>query len=128
MKNLVRKTPIRLVCDTYTCNNLSVYEVGHEVNRSFCMHYCEECMKTIVNEASAMLFPEMKMEKEPEPEKVEQEPEKEETVEAVEEEKKEEAAPEKEQEYYICKYCGERFEKPDRLNEYRSHVMKCQRS
>lgn len=125
MKNLVRKTPIRLVCDTYTCNNLSVYEVGHEVNRSFCMHYCEECMKTIVNEASAMLFPEMKME----PQQAEPEPEKEEEpVEVAEEEKKEEEVVEKKQEYYICKYCGERFEKPERLNEYRSHVMKCQRS
>lgn len=125
MKNLVRKTPIRLICDTYTCNNLSVYEVGHEVNRSFCMHYCEECMKTIVNEASAMLFPEMKME----PQQAEPEPEKEEEpVEVAEEEKKEEEVVEKKQEYYICKYCGERFEKPERLNEYRSHVMKCQRS
>lgn len=124
MKNLVRKTPIRLICDTYTCNNLSVYEVGHEVNRSFCMHYCEECMKTIVNEASAMLFPEMKME----PQQTEPEPEKEEEpVEVAQEEKKEEVV-EKKQEYYICKYCGERFEKPERLNEYRSHVMKCQRS
>lgn len=125
MKNLVRKTPVKLICDTYTCNNLSVYEVGHDVNRAFCMHYCEECMKTIVKEASTLLFPEMKMEKEPEPEKIEPEPEK---VEVVEEEKKEEVEPEKEQEYYICKYCGERFEKPERLNEYRSHVMKCQRS
>ena len=125
MKNLVRKTPIRLICDTYTCNNLSVYEVGHEVNRSFCMHYCEECMKTIVKEASAMLFPEMKME----PQQAEPEPEKEEEpVEVAEEEKKEEEVVEKKQEYYICKYCGERFEKPERLNEYRSHVMKCQRS
>lgn len=125
MKNLVRKTPIRLVCDTYTCNNLSVYEVGHEVNRSFCMHYCEECMKTIVNEASAMLFPEMKME----PQQAEPEPEKEEEpVEVAEEETKKEEVVEKKQEYYICKYCGERFEKPERLNEYRSHVMKCQRS
>lgn len=121
MKNLVRKTMVRIMCDTYTCNNLAEYEVGHEVNRAFCSHFCEDCMKSIAEEAGKM-FGDMKTSvKDP----VASEPE---TVETVEKEKeKEESVPEKEVEYYICKYCGEKFVKPTQLSEYKSHVMKCQR-
>lgn len=123
MKNIVRKTLVKLVCDTYTCNNLAEYEIGHEVNRAFCSHYCADCMKTIIKEAQEN-FSELKYE--PEKPAVE-EPVTEEN--SVTEEKAEEtkAEEEKKVEYYVCKYCGEKFVKPDELNLYRSHVLKCRK-
>lgn len=124
MNNLVRKTMVRIICDTYTCRNLAEFEIGHEVNPQFCSHYCRDCMESIAKESSKMMFGDMVMEEpETEPEK-EQEPEKE----PEQEETKEETAEEEKVEYYICKYCGEKFVKPAQLSEYRSHVMKCQRS
>lgn len=101
--SLVRKLGVSLVCDTYMCQNMAEVEVGHEVMPAVAMHLCKDCLTQIVRE-SADLFPEMK----PEPEIVEVE-----------------KPPEPE--YYQCRFCGEKFLKPDENKEYRVHVLNCKK-
>lgn len=101
--SLVRKLELQMVCDTYMCNNMAAVQVGHELIPSMATHLCEDCMKQIVNEA-VNIFPEMK----PEPEIVEVE-----------------AKPK--QEYYTCRFCGEKFKKPDELKIYRTHALTCKK-
>lgn len=126
MTNLVRKTLVKVVCDTYTCRNMAEFEIGHEAQRALCSHYCKECMEEIVKDASKMLDIKEKYSSVPENDtqtydiELNEKEESEERPEVVEE-------PEEEKEYYTCKYCGERFPKPEGLSEYRSHVMKCMR-
>ena len=98
--SLVRPLGLQIVCDTYMCNNMAAVQVGHELMPALAVHLCKDCMSQIVKE-TADLFPEMKPEPEP--------------------------LPEPEQEYYTCRFCGEKFEKPDQLKQYRSHVMTCKK-
>lgn len=127
---LVRKALVRIVCDTYTCQNLADYEVGHIAQRALCMHYCQECMEKIVQDARE-LFGDF--------ERTVNLPENDTTVYDIEEDEKEETKSEEEEipveeeeapvpdDFYICKYCGERFKRPDELSPYRAHVLKCAR-
>lgn len=101
--SLVRKLGINIVCDTYMCRNMAEVQIGHEVMPATAVHLCADCFKQIIKEG-ADLFPEMK----PEPE-------------IIEVEKK------PEQEYYECRFCGEKFLKPDELKQYRAHALNCRK-
>ena len=55
MKNLVRETNFRVVCDTYTCNNMAKFEIGHEFTTHNNMLLCEDCMASVMEEAREIL-------------------------------------------------------------------------
>ena len=120
---LVRKALVRIVCDTYTCQNIADYEVGHVAQRALCMHYCKDCLGKIVQNARE-LFGDF--------EKTANPPKNDTSIYDIEEDVKEEAKPEEEEtpvpdDFYICKYCGERFQRPGELSQYRAHLLKCAR-
>lgn len=121
MSKLVRKTLVKVVCDTYTCKNLAEFEVGMEAQRALCSHYCRKCMEDIVDGAKEMFGKSEKVSDVPENDTTEYGIKENEKVDNVEETTDEPA------EYYTCKYCGKKFVKPDGLTEYRSHSMKCMR-
>lgn len=115
MKNLVRRMRYKTVCDTYMCNNIAEFEVGHEITPALATHYCKDCMKTIVEEAEEILLRDFGDSSVSEKASV--------TEEAENQNEKEISATE--QEYYICKRCGAKFKKPDELTEYRRHIVAC---
>ena len=55
MKNLVRRTNFRVACDIYTCNNMAMFEIGHEFTTHNNMLLCEDCMREILEEGRNIL-------------------------------------------------------------------------
>lgn len=129
IRNLVRKPRTKVVCDVYTCRNLAEFEVGHEVQRASCMHYCRECMEEIVRGTGIIPSENISENKlETDNNIVTSEDDMKKGSSVSEEEsavEKEESEPKTAAETYRCKHCGMEFPKPDGLKEYRIHAMNC---
>lgn len=52
MTNLVRKINKKVICDTYTCRNMAMFEIGHSVAKFSNMQVCSECLSAIINEGA----------------------------------------------------------------------------
>lgn len=146
MKNLVRRIINQpVICDTYTCNNMAQFEIGHEIVRAASIQLCEECLKTIIKEGSELLSSEAKASDEPLPfEEVDaadatEHDATEQTVETEKSQEEEKSAEEisesgktdesiigtedqKPVKVYTCKHCGAEY---NDLKAYRGHVLNC---
>lgn len=52
MTNLVRKINKKVICDTYTCRNMAMFEIGHSVAKFSNMQVCSECLSAIISEGA----------------------------------------------------------------------------
>lgn len=126
-------------CNVGGCNERACIRIGHPYRRGNWFYICEPHLKVLLEEGPSFLseLPNLKKPKaikkpdKPVAEPVIQEPAAEitETAEepAIAEPAVELAPVPEEQEYYICKQCGERFKKPEELGLYRSHTLSAHR-
>jgi predicted nucleic acid-binding Zn ribbon protein len=144
---MARRTPWPHKCSTLGCTNIGTIAIGKDGYVPNYRFVCDECAEKIARDLTAVLAekPESKSQKTvdlakaPEgivsPEPVVVPPEQTPVATPVAENVVVGDVPDvestttvsSEQEYYTCKQCGQKFKKPEELNEYRNHIMKAHR-
>lgn len=111
-------------CDVSTCKCFATYQIGIRLNRPM-MVLCAEHAMSLYSGMSSEMMKVIKAEK-AEARKAAENPVEitEPAVETVPEEPK----PAAEEEYYVCKYCGEKFPKSEMTKaQFAQHSKKCKK-